>query len=445
MRKVRSTVITIDRVKLISADAHIALMQHEPSRPLSDEWIQQVLSEFSHVVLPAMQRTTNFGFLTFLPAMVVATGHDSPVGLVFQAISYAFRCTGTDDPLAMSKRAMIYGRGLTATNAALREPSLQTRDETVTAVWLLSLYELIVGSSPPQSNLGPTTWSVHTQGMATLLRLRGTKGFNSPITRNLFWLLFSSVQIQCLVTGSSCPPGSLHWLGELEKHVEEAAIPVLQMSLYGCHAAALCERVRKSIDDTDSTSLSVALGMLGEIQDLQTESYEQTIPRGERYTTSETDPRTIPLLGPRTTFARTLFCSYKLKFLLCRWELLRKAQGLSSGSLLENLHLKYRETVAEIRTAADEILATAPNMLDKAGCESWSSLSVASFWADGIRLLWPLRLLAFLPVARTDQRRSAALMLRALRDAMGLQLATQDLVLEPEQDHPAARALSAVI
>lgn len=124
-------------------------MLNEPARPLTEEWNQQVFSQFSNIILPAMQRTTNFGFLTFLPAMVVASGPDSPVGLVFQAMSFAFRCTGADDPEALSRRATIYGRALNSTNAALRDLSQQTRDETVTAVWLLSLYEVSKSSPVP--------------------------------------------------------------------------------------------------------------------------------------------------------------------------------------------------------------------------------------------------------------------------------------------------------
>ena len=42
-------------------------------------------------------------------------------------------------------------------------------------------------------HVGPATWNLHTQGMATLLQLRGTAGFDSVVGRNLFWLLFNSV------------------------------------------------------------------------------------------------------------------------------------------------------------------------------------------------------------------------------------------------------------
>ncbi|KAJ9639276.1 hypothetical protein H2204_003887 [Knufia peltigerae] len=443
-------------------DARIAPMLNEPARPLTEEWNQQVFSQFSNIILPAMQRTTNFGFLTFLPAMVVASGPDSPVGLVFQAMSFAFRCTGADDPEALSRRATIYGRALNSTNAALRDLSQQTRDETVTAVWLLSLYELIVGSSPPKLNVGPATWSVHTKGMATLLHLRGTTGFDSTIPRHLFWLLFNSVvsvedqrseslwlitykQIRCLVAGCSCPPESFNWLQEIEKHIEDAAIPVLQMSLYGCYAAALCEKVRKFVDNRTSTSLTTAFEILEEMQGLQTESYELNIPRPDMYGQPATIPTTIFPVGPRTTFARTLYSSYKLKFLLCVWELFAKIQALSSGTGVENLYLQYQENVTQIQTVADEILATAPTIRDKDSREGPTMTNIANFWADGIRLLYPLRLLAFWPVPRTDQRRSAVSMLLSLRDAMGLQQATQVVVIEPEQEHGAALVVSVMV
>lgn len=218
------------------------------------------------------------------------------------------------------------------------------------------------------------------------------------------------------------------------------------MSRYGCYAAALCEKVRRFIDGRDSTSLSVAFELLEEVEGLQTESYEQKIPRcSEMCAPSSTNRRAGIPLGPRTTFARTLFCSYRLKFLLCGWELFKKIETLSSGRQVETLHLQYQHNVSQIQAVADEILATVPNALDKSGYKGQTRTTIASFWADGIRLLWPLRLLAFWPVPRADQRKSAALMLRSLRDAMGLQQAAQDLVVTSESHHPAATTLSAVV
>ena len=82
------------------------------------------------------------GFMGFLPEMISKTEENSPVVLTCRAIGQAFITRRIRTAEAQSKRAMAYGQALASTNAALRDPHWQTRDETLTCVWLLSLYEV---------------------------------------------------------------------------------------------------------------------------------------------------------------------------------------------------------------------------------------------------------------------------------------------------------------
>lgn len=114
-----------------------------PSLPLVESWETHVIPFcLDNLLPPRRQQRTELSFLAFLPDMVAELGRESPVGLACQAISWAFLASRTKTPEATSKRAMSYGQALTSTNAALREPFLQTRDDTLASVWLLSLYEV---------------------------------------------------------------------------------------------------------------------------------------------------------------------------------------------------------------------------------------------------------------------------------------------------------------
>ncbi|KAK5193215.1 hypothetical protein LTR99_006765 [Exophiala xenobiotica] len=382
-----------------------------------------------------------FGLLGFLPDMVAASRPDSPVGLAVQAISCAFSTTRTSDPQARTRRAITYGKALTSTNAALRDQSLQTRDDTVTSVWLLSLYELIVGSSPPQMHVGPATWNLHTQGMATLLQLRGTAGFDSVVGRNLFWLLFNSVQIRCMVTGQSCPPESINWLQELEKHLEGKDMPSIQMSLYGCHASALCEKIRNFVDNESSDSLAVAFEILEEAGALHADTtYDALIPRPTTYEIRLlSDPVVTSQHNFKTPFVRTFFCGFRLKFLLCVSELLAKIQDLSSDLTGSQLPSQMQHNIIDIQNVADEILALAPHIFRSEGVEERTKTGRPRFWMDGLRLLWPLRLVAFWPATRPDQKESAAAILRSIREELGVVQATQVFVTGPGRSYPPTR------
>lgn len=67
---------------------------------------------------------------------------DSAVVLTCQAIGSAFLTSKVGTADARSKRRAAYGQALTATNAALQDPALQTEDHTLAAVWLLGIYEV---------------------------------------------------------------------------------------------------------------------------------------------------------------------------------------------------------------------------------------------------------------------------------------------------------------
>jgi hypothetical protein len=137
----------------IVADALFSLSLHALPQPPPESWHQHTLPLFFNSLMPRLQRNMVFGLLGFLPDMVAASRPDSPVGLAVQAISCAFSTTRTSDPEARTRRAITYGKALTSTNAALRDQSLQTRDDTVTSVWLLSLYEVNAPFPTPAAGL----------------------------------------------------------------------------------------------------------------------------------------------------------------------------------------------------------------------------------------------------------------------------------------------------
>ena len=135
-----------------------------------------------------------------LPEMISTAGPDSAIMLVCRAVGNAFLTCKVGTAEAQSKRATTYGLALTATNAALEDPVLQVQDETLASVFLLSLYELIVSPTgrtqplgyAPQDN-GVDSWIVHTQGLISLLRLRGAAHLRTPAARGLFWLVYNTI------------------------------------------------------------------------------------------------------------------------------------------------------------------------------------------------------------------------------------------------------------
>jgi hypothetical protein len=244
-----------------------------------------------------------------------------------------------------------------------------------------------------------------------------------------------------MVTGQSCPPESINWLRELEKHLEGKDMPSLQMSLYGCHASALCEKVRNFVDNESSDSLAVAFEILEEAEALHGDTtYDSLIPRPTTYETRLLlDPVATSQHNFKTPFVRTFFCGFRLKFLLCVSELLAKIQDLSSDLTGSQLPSQMQHNIIDIQNVADEILASAPHIFRSEGVEERTKTGRPRFWMDGLRLLWPLRLVAFWPATRPDQKQSAAAILRSIREELGVLQATQVFVMGPGRSYPPTR------
>ena len=251
-------------------------------------------------------------------------------------------------------------------------------------------------------------------------------------------------QVRCLITNHACPEESTLWLKQLGKHMDHNDKSSLDLCSYGCRAAALCEEIHKFLNEESSNSTSYAYTLLEKAEALTAESHSSSIPRPETYETRLlVDHTDLPAPNFRAVFARTFFCSFKLKFLLSVWELLAKIKSLSSNIGTKSLLARIDRVVSQIQTTADELLAATPGIF-RSERKDPTKNCVQRYWTDGLRLIWPLRLIAFWPVTRLDQRQSAAKFLRSIRNELGLARATQDSVAGPGRYHPAVGSLAEI-
>ncbi|KAL4862735.1 hypothetical protein BDV12DRAFT_39161 [Aspergillus spectabilis] len=66
-----------------------------------------------------------------------------------------------------------YGQALQQLRLALEDPDSQRQDDTLLAVWLMCLYELMLGTPADAPNPGPRNWAAHSMALTGLLRARG--------------------------------------------------------------------------------------------------------------------------------------------------------------------------------------------------------------------------------------------------------------------------------
>jgi hypothetical protein len=126
----------------------------------------------------------------FLPQILAGAGRDSYLYAAMRsvaAVNFANRSPTVD------MRDMIeleYARAVSRVTAALADSDQYLRDETLVAVWLLGIRELLAGVNGPQ---GKSAHQTHVDGTLMLLRLRGEEQFSSPAGRHLYATLLSAM------------------------------------------------------------------------------------------------------------------------------------------------------------------------------------------------------------------------------------------------------------
>ncbi|EFY88693.1 hypothetical protein MAC_05311 [Metarhizium acridum CQMa 102] len=122
------------------------------------------------------------------------------------------------------------GRTLSAVNTALKEPDGAFRDDVLATVWILANYELLVGSLGRMELLSP--WHLHTRGLYSILKTRGTAHLLTAQGRTAFWPCYNMVQIQALVSNTECPPESDEWLGIIRNNLYDGEGFTLHVSVF---------------------------------------------------------------------------------------------------------------------------------------------------------------------------------------------------------------------
>lgn len=152
------------------------------------------------------------GHLDFLPSLLANCDPHSCLHKATAAVSLR-NLISRKQCLDLSSRATeTLIEALTSTNRALADPYLALQDETLAAVYLLSLNE----SMNPQAVLG--SWKGHVQGASHLLRLRGKQQFLTSQGQQLFRLVHTPVLVKSFREGEEPPEESLQMIQLFQRY-----------------------------------------------------------------------------------------------------------------------------------------------------------------------------------------------------------------------------------
>ncbi|TVY47742.1 hypothetical protein LOCC1_G002741 [Lachnellula occidentalis] len=118
-----------------------------------------------------------------------------------KAVGLAAYAHTTRTPSLLQNARYQYMKAIQLTNAALNSPEDVTKDSTLMAIHILSIFETVTGCR--QRSL--QDWSKHLHGAAAVIKLRGPGQIKSRPGRHMFMHLASQLMIACMQDNRKLP------------------------------------------------------------------------------------------------------------------------------------------------------------------------------------------------------------------------------------------------
>ena len=220
-----------------------------------------------------------------------------------------------------------------------------------------------------------------------------------------------------------CPPESRIWFEELEKNMHGEDMNLQRVSVYGYDAAKICADVRRILNLEVIDNPRAAFEILAAVEGLENEATGSLIPRPEAVESSR--------MNFRISCTRTFYCSFRMKLHLCVLQLLDKILVHLPNLDTTTLQSQYEKHTTLVQEVADELLAGIPGVFRPGHMPEKSEVGRPRYWTDGLRLLWPLRLITFWKATREDQRQVAGKTLGRIREELGILQAAEPSAPRP--------------
>ncbi|KAH8201309.1 hypothetical protein TruAng_004553 [Truncatella angustata] len=413
------------------------LKQQPTQTPASieDHAVDRFMEKF---VLYPCNETSTPGFLEHLPSLFQRVNIEGRYALRWAVRAAAYADLSKDasgEPLA-HKALHCYGMALSALGQSLAEPAKTPDDYDLMTVVILDIFETLFLSNT--ANKG-----AHAQGMAQILRLRGSDQVYNPRGWSLFRLAHHRIQKQQLALGMSPMVESNDWLEQLSDdlsyvRIEKDAFKIKQT----CVRAQSLLNLMVSQQLAPSQLLSFARDML--VIDEDAAKWRQSSKWAFKTL------RTIDLTLRNATICYTptiqlhsdIWNAYEWNYhrtarIIFHQQLLKCLQAALDSDDLEvtfssDIWAIIQHSIATVHQLADEVLSTVPQAfgdIDPLGRERDVAKGPPKFRAIGsYLLLWPIKIIKAEAAWTTEeQKRNAQTVFERIRDYTGMKSLLGDM------------------
>lgn len=300
----------------------------------------------------------------------------------------------TRDAHAETERELgtYLGKTLNSVNKALNTPDGAFRDDVLATIWLLSNYELLIGSLNRTETLSP--WHLHARGLYSILKIRGSAPLYTAKGRMSFWPAYSMVQIQSLINNTECPPESREWFDIIGQSLLPGEALGLYVSRFITKVCSVQAKIFSFFRRRDFSGASRDYNDLFAQMKAATHELEDLM---------ESNPMDNHMLE---IYVISLYQSAIVK-------------GFNAVKLLINFLTHYppcsiplqqlmadRDYCIEIaQRAAQEIIESIPRILGPLAAKGKDKSPKTVF--DAVRTLWPLICVYVIDICRSEQRLAA--------------------------------------
>ncbi|KAI1660718.1 hypothetical protein F4813DRAFT_348122 [Daldinia decipiens] len=395
-----------------------------------DDAINRFMDKY---VLYPCNETSSPGFLEHLPSLFKDVNVEGRFALRWAVRAAAFAdLSKAENSSALEAKAFhCYGLSLSALGESLKPVGKIPDDYDLMAVVMLDIFEAFFIDDPSMRG-------AHAQGMAQILRLRGSDQIYSPRGWSLFRLAHHRIQKQRLAFNMNPLDESDHWIGQLNDDM-----PFVRLEKDSLCISKTCERARALQDALadGSSSISEILDMVYELMKLDDEvaSWRQKPEWSYKVLNVSDLPPFSPCIQPLTSTVQLhpdLWISYEWNYhraarIIAHQQILKCLEAametLSPDDVANDiLRFLIDQSTGTIRVLADEILSTVPQSfgdIDNLG-RLHDDHKVGPPRCRGIGgylLLWPIKILKGEQFATTpEQKHKGQIVFGRIRQYTGM-------------------------
>ncbi|KAI1621250.1 hypothetical protein EDD37DRAFT_108889 [Exophiala viscosa] len=193
----------------------------------------------------------------FLPEIMHKAGTDSHLYAAMRAVGVINLANRSPTVDMRSVVDFEYANAVSAVTAALAHPDKWLTDETLVAVWLLGVRELLAGvAGATHTSTSGLSRQTHVDGTLMLLRLRGETQFRDPEGRHLYHTLLSSMHWKPLFAGEEPTQEYLNLEAQIPKATSAVPNASLRLRSFFHDVSKLRARVKNFLDIADNEPLN---------------------------------------------------------------------------------------------------------------------------------------------------------------------------------------------